>query len=423
MSTSSDTLAEQAVAVARALLDPERVAAAVPPQAAATLSDGLAGTALLHACLAHIGPEFTTAAARHWAAAGRLRGDAPPNGIHTGTGALAASLIIGSGHLPDADLHRDTTSKATAWLSARAQGLARHQRRRVDDDRPGAPWAVYDAINGLAGIGRVLLAARTAGHGQAAEPGLAAVLTTLTTLIRTRHGARPGWWLSAEEHPARVNAPSSGAATTGLAHGIAGPLATLAVAHIEGHAVPGQAEAIRTAARWLLARREPTASWPPFVSGHDLDASPVRRTPAGPGRRDAWCYGAPGIGRALTLAGHALNDPALVGAGRTAIAPMADRDPSRWDTEGPTLCHGSAGVLQAATKAGCEAVARLAAEHTAAFYDSERPFGFAHLEAGAAFDNPGFLTGAAGTALALADHGGLIPSDPAASWDCLLLLS
>ncbi|MDT3395299.1 lanthionine synthetase C family protein [Streptomyces sp. B1866] len=421
---SADTLAGQAMAVARALLDPQRVAAALTPSAAATLSDGLAGTALLHACLSHTGPEFATAAAHHWEAAARLCDRTPPDGIYTGPGGLAASLIIGSGYLPHTDRYRDTARRATAWLSARAQGLARHQQHRTQARRPGAPWAVYDTIRGLAGIGRVLLAAHTAGHQEAADPGLTAALTTLTALIRTQHGTRPGWWLPADEHPPTVTVHASGAATTGLAHGIAGPLAFLATAHLTGRTVPGQAEAIHTAASWLLTWQEPAASWPTSINGNDLDNPPTRRPhPRPPGRRDAWCYGTPGIGSALTLAGQALADPDLSRTGRTAITTLADRAPHQWDTDGPALCHGAAGVLQTASRTTCAAVAQQAAGHTVSFHDPGRPFGFPQTEAGTAYDNPGFLTGAAGTALALADYAGLLPPDPPAPWDCLLLLA
>jgi lantibiotic biosynthesis protein len=210
----------------------------------------------------------------------------------------------------------------------------------------------------------------------------------------------------------------------GLAHGIAGPLAFLSIAHTSGRAVPGQTEAIHTAAAWLHRWQEPTGSWPPSISGDDLDTPPeARRRP--PGRRDAWCYGAAGIGRALTLAGQALADPDLGCSGLATITALADRDPSQWDTEGPTLCHGSAGILQAAAKNQCAALARHAAEHTISLHNPHRPFSFPHAEAGtgATLDNPGFLTGAAGTALALADHAGLLPPDPPTPWDSLLLLT
>ncbi len=433
MNAATEIAAAQALSVARALLDPDRVTAALTPKAAATLCDGLAGTALLHACLAHTDPAFESAATQHWDAAARLMDSAPADGIHTGPGALAASLIIGSGYLPDPDpgRHRGALRDATAWLSARADGLALHQQRRIAHGQPGTPWAIYDVIKGLAGIGRVLLAAHTAGQSMAA-PGLTAALTTLTTMICSGRGSRPDWWLPAADHPPPVAVPASGAATTGLAHGIAGPLAFLAIAHIAGCTVPGQVEAIHTAASWLLAWRD-RASWPPYISGDDMDGEEMggddvdtqRSSGAGraQGRRDAWCYGVPGIGRALMLAGDALADGTLARTGHAAIAALAHRDPSQWDTEGPTLCHGTAGVLQAAVRADCDAVARQAAAHTIAFHDRQQPFGFPRIESGVQLDEPGFLTGAAGTALALADHSGLLPGEPLASWDCLLLLS
>lgn len=419
MPLDTDSAAQLAVDVARSLLEPERVTAAVPRQAAATLCDGLAGTALLHACLSPLDAAFATAADRHWQAAAQLSGETPPAGIHTGPGGLAASLIIGTPYLPDSGPYDEAVRRAVAWLSARAEGLAHHQQRRSEAGQPGAPWAVYDAISGLTGIGRVLLAA---GHHTVAEPGLTAALTTLTQLLNTTHRHRPGWWLPANAHPPSIPVHPSGAATTGLAHGVAGPLALLALAHEAGHTVPGQPQAIRTAASWLLDRQESAATWPPFVTGDELTAPPSqRRDAATAGRRDAWCYGSPGIGRALTLAGKALNDPSVSHAGRQAIASITDRSPNEWDAEGPTLCHGAAGILLVAARSNNESVARLAADHIANSRNQKRPFAFPHIEIGSRYDNPGLLTGAAGVALTLADHGRLLPPGTYARWDSTLL--
>jgi hypothetical protein len=99
-----------------------------------------------------------------------------------------------------------------------------------------------------------------------------------------------------------------------MAHGIAGPLALLSIASSAGWEVDGQTAAIRAAAQWLLTWQTPgTTTWPPYITGRELDDGPPAPAPAA-GRRDAWCYGAPGIGRALTLAGHALPDPHLIEA-------------------------------------------------------------------------------------------------------------
>lgn len=408
--------AETARQLAHALRDPEYITTRVSPRAAPTLCYGLAGTALLHACLAQTDPGAEAAAIAHWDQAHKLTAHAPPDGIHTGPGALAASLIIGTDYLHGTPYDK-TLPRAARWLSARACALAQHHHQRSARGE-GTPCAVYDAIKGLAGIGRVLLAAHLRGYGNEAEPGLRAALEALTHMILTPRGARSGWWLSAAEHPPTVRVPPSGAATTDLAHGVSGPLALLALAHTAGHTRSGQADAIHTAAAWLLNWQEPGGSWPPYVSGDDLDTESAARST--PGRRDAWCYGTPGISRALILAADALKEPAPAHAGRRALAALGERPPAQWDTEGPTLCHGTAGVLQTAAQSGSDAVARQAAQHIVASYArkhlSEQPNNPAPGE-------PGFLTGAAGAALALADYSGLIPTDRPAAWDCLMLLS
>ncbi|MGH3321250.1 MAG: phosphoenolpyruvate carboxykinase [Streptosporangiaceae bacterium] len=217
-------------------------------------------------------------------------------------GGLAASLIIGTPYLPDPSAKWKAATHAARWLSAEATDRAEAYRERRRSGVLTAPWRFYDAISGLAGIGRVLLAAVTAGNHEC-EQGLLAALETLITMIRTSQGTRPGWWLPAAEHPPGDVHPS-GVATTGLAHGIAGPLAFLAVAHVAGWSVPGQVAAIDCVARWLL----------------------------------------------------------------------------HWSTDGGT-------------------------------------------DAGAVPDQPGLLTGAAGIALALADHGSLPAPQVPARWDATLLLS
>ncbi|MFD9869071.1 lanthionine synthetase LanC family protein [Streptomyces niveus] len=408
MSTTLRTrAAETALDIARELRDPETVTTALSARAAHTLCYGLAGTALLHACLADAEPTSAATAAAHWKAAGRLMANAPPDGIHTGPGAIAASLIIGTGYLPPHDPHHQLLPRATAWLSARATALARHHHQRAGKQQ-GTPWMVYDAIKGLAGIGRVLLAAHTRGFCGDAEPGLRAALGALTHMILTPLGARPGWWLPADLHPPTVQVPVTGAATTGLAHGIAGPLALLAAAHRAGYTVPGQADAIHAAATWLVTRQSPNRTWPPHISGAALD-SRNESTSRPEGRITAWCYGTPGIATALRGAGHAVDEAAFHRAAEAAMTSLAARRPDEWDTEGTALCHGSAGILQAAHRFRHRGLTEHAAQVTSTYAQALGP--------------PGFLTGTAGAALALADFGRLLPRPASDVWDCLVLLS
>ncbi|MFB7675853.1 lanthionine synthetase LanC family protein [Kitasatospora purpeofusca] len=404
-------LVEQTVA---AVLDPDQVTARLTPGAAATLADGLPGTALLLTVVADGDTALIDAADRHWNAAARLVTGTEPDGIYAGPGAVAASLIHGSAHLPPDRRWHDALGRATAWLSVRAQGLAEHQASRLLAGRPRTLWGIYDTIKGLTGIGRTLLAAAQLGIPEA-EPGLTAALITLTSLINTADDAgRPGWWVRAQDHKLSVPGtlpPSgtAGTAGTGAAHGIAGPLSLLALAHLAGKSVPGQEDAVATAAQWLLTWAVPGPSWPPYVSGDDLAHPPdTERLAAVPGRRDAWCYGTPGIASALHHSGRALADPALTALARRSLDALAHRPSAIWDITGPGLCHGSAGVLAVATRLDHRPLADTAARHTTDTFHAVAPA-------------TGFLTGRVGAALALATH--CRTTDPDASWDGLLMLA
>jgi hypothetical protein len=411
--------ARLALATAQRLLDTDTVAATLSGQARGTLS-GLAGTALLHARLSAVDDRFATAAIEHWnrAAAHTRHSCCTAGGTFAGAGAVAASLILGSAYLPDPHQHHHQCTAAARWLTARALAITDQAHERRQSGAPPASWAVYDVISGLAGIGRILMIAIDQGHRHA-HAGLDAALRTLTTMINTRSGRRPGWWLPAEAHPAPTAVHPSGAAATGIAHGIAGPLALLATAHTAGYRVPGQDQAIRTAADWLLRWREPTTdTWPPHITGDELDhytAAPI------PGRRDAWCYGAPGISSALRQAARALADDGYWATADHAMRTLTARYPRNWDVEGPTLCHGHAGILQ--TSCGHPHLAEHAATHIIADSDPRHRYFIQHSERGTTHDYPGLLTGAAGAALALADYARLPTTAPTARWDCILLLS
>ncbi|HEX5405030.1 MAG TPA: lanthionine synthetase C family protein [Pseudonocardiaceae bacterium] len=400
-------------------MDPAVVIAHAGEHARGTLS-GLAGTALLHARLSAIDDRFAAAAIEHWnhAAAHVSRCTGTTGGIFTGPGAVAASLILGSPYLRDPQRRHDQCAAAARWLTGRALAVADQYREQRRTGAPLVSWGVYDAINGLAGIGRVLLAAIDHGH-EHAHAGLNAALVALTTIINTE-GRRPGWWLPATAHPAAAAAHPSGVATTGMAHGIAGPLTLLAIAHTAGHRVPGQEQAIRAAAGWLLHWRDPaTDTWPPHVTGVELDDDMAE--PVG-GRRDAWCYGTPGVSTALKHAAHALNLDECRAAADHAMRTLDARDPCHWDVEGPTLCHGYAGILQASH--GYPDLAEHAAGRIIASADSHHPVLVQHRDHGIVHDAPGLLTGVAGTGLALADHAQLSTTAARTTcWDSILLLS
>jgi len=221
--------------------------------------------------------------------------------------------------------------------------------------------------------------------------------------------------------PAQRNATPYGYLDLGMAHGLAGLLAALAILYREREPpVPGITGALRRGCERLGATvLRPAVAAPAVLTG------PVwpRYVPlapngvpvgSGPVHRPSWCYGTAGMARALVLAADVLGD-----AGYRALAFEASAELGT--SKSPTVCHGSAGLALASAHRLWEFggdTGHLAAPLLAA-YDATVPLGYRDVEAsGGPVDNPGVLTGAAGVAMVLS---ALDASSPPA-WSRLLLL-
>ena len=100
----------------------------------------------------------------------------------------------------------------------------------------------------------------------------------------------------------------------------------------------------RTAA-WLVRHRSADpfgANWPTVVPHEPGGQS------AGTSRLQSggWCYGAPGVARAVWLAARALGDHALGELAIEAMAAVYQRPVEERRIDSPTFCHGVAGLLQ-----------------------------------------------------------------------------
>lgn len=286
----------------------------------------------------------------------------------------------------------------------------------------GLPFEAFDIISGLAGIGAYLLRRREIAE---AKQALRAVLTALVAVCRWDAGV-PNWYTP----PSRI-APGTpmaesfpgGVLNCGLAHGVPGPLALLALAELDGVSVAGQRASITTVAHWLAAQRvddEYGPNWPKGV------ALPRGTAVGAPAARNAWCYGGPGVARALWLAGKAIADAELralavdaMAAAWLRLASVPDPDTS------PGLCHGIAGLLQITARFTQDTGDARFARATVALtdllldlYDPGYPFGF-RFSGEDPQDRPGLLDGAAGPALALLAAGTDVPP----AWDRMLLLA
>jgi lantibiotic biosynthesis protein len=291
----------------------------------------------------------------------------------------------------------------------------------------GVAFGEFDVVSGLAGVGAYLLC-RT--ESPAAGETLRALLGSLVALARADMGL-PRWWtpghLTGSEETAALY--PHGNLNCGLAHGIPGPLALMALALSNGIRVEGLEEAVDGVAEWLVAYQVEDAwgvNWPYAVS-LAADGLPEPADAARSGSRAAWCYGAPGVARALSLAGVARGRLEWRELAVEAMAAVYRRPFADQQIDSPTLCHGVAGLLQATLRFANETrlpmftdAAGELIEWLLSAYEPDSIMGYRNWEPGGTrVDQPGLLEGAAGVILTLL----AAATDVEPSWDRAFLLA
>lgn len=398
-----------AAAVAARLTDPD---AAPSPHAVGhgvhSLSHGAAGVALLHIERARIGAASWDPV-RRWAAHLTATPISSGHGAFAGAPAVAHVLATAAHARPGLFGSALTTldDRITTDVAARARLVD----ARIDRQEPG-DVAEWDLISGLAGLTRYLLRR---------DPGGSAVREALTCLARVtrplEHGELilPGWWTDRDPHHGYAEEWAGGHGNFGLAHGAAAVLAALAIAARHDVQVPGQPEAIATLCQWYQRWQQPSPAgpwWPQYITVDELHNGRLHQPQPG---RPSWCYGTPGIARALQLAADAIADPAAARMAQHAVAAvLADTSPAAPVTD-PSLCHGHAGLLHTMRHLGQPAdrfaeglLATLGPDPGAAADD---------LLAG---DGPQLLEGVVGVALVL--HSCAHDPQLSSPWDSCLLL-
>lgn len=375
---------------------------------AQALSKGAIGVAVLHGIRAHDGVGDPDRILPWVRAATRVTlSVAPGSGLWFGAVAVAFALrtAVPGHYLPtlaqlDASIDENTVQRLDA-----AEKRLVEQRRPCTDE--------FDLVRGLTGIGGYLL------HRHPQGPLLARVLTCLTRLAEPVPAAdaagvrAPGWWTYDPTRPDPVY--DGGYANLGTAHGIPGPLALLALAMRRGIVVPGQAEAINAISRWIEQWSQPGPAgpwWPEHVTLPELHRGATSQE--GP-RRPSWCYGTPGVARALQLAGIALGDTVRQRTAETALAQCLTDPLQLARIVDPALCHGWAGVVLTGLAAAADARSDQFAEGLTAAVDQL----LEHAHERAADDLPGLILGRAGVALTL--HQLTHPHSSSGWQTCLLL--
>ncbi|GAA2329785.1 lanthionine synthetase C family protein [Streptomyces violaceusniger] len=359
-------------------------------------------------------------------------------------------LLTGLGGLGFTVKHATRSPQDYATLRTRIDAALRNglaelldaEHPRIEAGAPGARRDRFDAVFGVTGIGRYFLAEPS---DPAAVRDVLHHLVTLTEPVRDpgygELGRLPGWF--SPPWPEGMGRNSrEWVLDLGLAHGVAGPLALLSLCWTRGIRVPDQETAIRRIAQWLMSWRQGDENtgpwWPKTVSAAQERAAerPALKRGPGAGGRPSWCYGTPGIARALHLAGTALGEEEWIRGAADAMRAVFTSPDRMRGMDDPGLCHGLAGLLQITGRMADEledpslaARADELAEQLCARFTPGSAFGFPtvllYADRPQPLDSPTFLEGAAGVALALheriapptGDHAGEL------SWDAALMLS
>ncbi|UVS80486.1 lanthionine synthetase C family protein [Actinokineospora sp. UTMC 2448] len=363
--------------------DPAALPSDAPP---GSLGGGAAGIALLHTERARTG-HGDWATAHAWLARAIEPGADVTDTAGLFTGAPALAFVLHSA-ADDSRRYQRALRTLDAAVADLTYKRLRAAHQRMEQGRRPA-FAEYDLIQGLTGLGCHHLR-RDPRHSITGD--VLAYLVRLTQPLAVAD-TLPPWWV----HHAPNGGPSTigGHGNLGLAHGIAGPLALLAIAARQGVVVDGHIDAIHAITDWLDRWRQPDLTWPEVVT-----ATEIRRSD-----RPSWCYGTPGVARAHQLAavvtGRADRRQDAEGALLRCI-----EDSARLTESG--LCHGTAGFIRTAWRAAQDSLnpdlADVVTTHLAAALQAD-------------LHNPGLLRGASGVALNL--HTLAVETD----WDrCLALV-
>ncbi|MGW1729179.1 lanthionine synthetase C family protein [Streptomyces sp. NPDC002306] len=297
-----------------------------------------------------------------------------------------------------------------ATLTLTRNRLATAHQRINRAERP--PMEEFDLIQGLTGLGAYHLSRHP--HHEITQDVLA-YLVRLTGPLPDPSQLPPWWTNDAPTGAPHADHPG-GHGNFGLAHGIGSVMSVLSMALLRDVDVPGAADAVERICVWSDQWRQGDQTapwWPGYISMRQATDHHVHSDLR---PRPSWCYGVSGTARAQQLAGLALRDPARIQAAENAIL-AALRDPLQLDQlAGTGLCHGTAGLLQAAWRMATETDN---AEIAAAMASLTDRLITALDQDG--HENPELLDGTAGAALVLHTLG--TSHTPAPHWDAFLALA
>jgi lantibiotic biosynthesis protein len=405
--TSAPDVIDVIAATATTLTDPAVIGPSADgrtrPQ---SLAGGAAGIALLHIerALTGHGDEAT---AHAWLRAATSEPvSAGPNAdlFH---GAPSLAFVLHTAH-PLGGYHRALATLNDATITITRSRLAA-AHARIDRGDPLA-MREFDLVHGLTGLGIYHLRAHPE---HPVTHDVVAYLARITEPLGASAG-QPPWWLPSGLAGTPDPDFPHGHGNIGVAHGISATIALLSLAALRGQATPATQEALAVLCDWTDQQRQHDEPAGPWWPGY------ITTEPTRPRRhRPSWCYGTAGTARAQQLAGLALHDATRQKHAENAMQAALGDLAQRAALPEIGLCHGKAGLLQAA----CRMATASTDPDRAGQLHAQLPRLFAELAvllAAGAPAAPGLMNGAAGAALALHTT---LTGTPATCWDAFLSLA
>ncbi|MDR3624201.1 MAG: lanthionine synthetase C family protein [Chlamydiales bacterium] len=268
---------------------------------------------------------------------------------------------------------------------------------------------LWEIISGLSGIGIYCLKAIDNEDIYNLLTKILSSLVKLATHIEIGGHKIPAWY-----HPSyyqfidqdKITFPF-GNFNLGMAHGIAGVMALLSIAKLNGISVKDQEYALKYFSNWLLSKKivkNGSISWPDRISFQEEITHSKTKT----GTMNAWCYGTAGVARSLYLCGKAIDSKTIQEEAIAAFESMSDVPKS------PTFCHGIAGLLTLTDLMAIDSRSfqlkqrvEFLKSHLLDTYKEDRPIGFWDLELTTSNTEPqerekiGLLDGCVGVLLTL----------------------
>lgn len=318
--------------------------------------------------------------------------------------------------------YNDLLSELDSSLAKQAPVIADELNRQIDERE--LQISQYDLVSGVSGTAAYLLR-RTKSNAQLKQA--AEALLNRLVYLAIPQGEIPKFAVAKRNVANYLSLEECGdyVVNCGLAHGIPGVLAVLSLAYSEGFVTEELKSAISRLTDWLIAIVDSASNclWPRAVAiGRSPGSLQSSALPI------AWCYGGLGVSRAIWLAASALQNPDYAQFSSTAFkmtsaAFFEQHEQSPW----PGLCHGTAGLLlmntrffNETTDSQFEKNSRKSVVRLLKSYDPRNRFGFKNLHSDStAEDDPSFMTGACGVALALLAASCQIKP----TWDRILALS